>query len=497
MALSFDPTGRSLANLVLGEVLSPTLLSNGFAFSFAIFANGPAIGEMPKLKLVSNANSANYKILQPDTDFEVALLYPAAMGKLNTPVYAGVRFINTALSAVVGAAGTPVGAYSIVASYQSLGGNYGATPAQIAAILTAIKTQDPTTLTWEAATNAGSLVLPTLPNTTFDWSAANVPEVQLALRELDKLGLVVHMRPRFLQQPGSTVYIPTAAEVGLGSVANYPVATLPQAQAGTDAQSYMTPALTASAVNAQLVQLLASMGYNTPTTYAAGLTISSNSASYLYNNDVYVKRQGVQSFVTSGTFEYTKFVKITSLVKDSWQGLDITITGAEAVGAAGEKIIPLGASITTRSRIRVFINNVMELVEGEEAHLDGSSLVVTYPLTPGDTLKVLYKEIKSKQSDDTNVYKTFGVTAIGQQVFNIGTLQFESIDDYRVTVNDWLILDSHQNHYSITNQGGSLGYALVINYPLQVGDVVEFENEDSIGVLGKQALRAALLARTL
>ena len=52
-------------------------------------------------------------------------------------------------------------------------------------------------------------------------------------------------------------HVVTKAQVGLGNVSNFPVATLSQAQAGTDNASYMTPYLTAQAITIQAGGLLA------------------------------------------------------------------------------------------------------------------------------------------------------------------------------------------------------------------------------------------------
>lgn len=496
MTLAFDPTGQSAANLIMSEQVVPTLLSNGYSFSYAILANAPAIGDSIRIKVASVANAANYKILNMGVDYEPAFAFQAAMGKTNLPVYGGVRFINTALSTLIGSTGVALGAYIVYVTYQSMGGNFAASPIQMAAILAANKNTDPTVVTWEGAFASINLSLATMPASDYAWQLANVDTVKNAIAELEKLGLVVHMRPRFLSQPNQTVYIPTAQEVGLGNVSNFPVATQAQARTG-HAQSYMTPERTVDAVVYQLTQLLASMGYNVPITYTAGLPVSNPSTSYLYDGNIYVMRQGVAPFTSSGTFEYNRFVTIASLVRDTWQAVTYTVTGAENLGPSGETLAPLGTNITTRCHLHAILNYNIELVEGEEVHLDGNTLVITFPVVAGDVIKVIYKPIKSKQSDDVNVYRTFKVTAAGQQVFQVGNLQAASTSDYRVTVNDWLILDPAQGQYTLTNQGGILGYALNLAYPLQVGDVIEFENEDSLPSMGKQALRAVLLARTL
>jgi hypothetical protein len=47
-------------------------------------------------------------------------------------------------------------------------------------------------------------------------------------------------------------HVTTASQVGLGNVQNFGIATVPQAQAGTDTQTYMTPYLTAQAIQSQV-----------------------------------------------------------------------------------------------------------------------------------------------------------------------------------------------------------------------------------------------------
>jgi len=493
---NLDPTGQSPANYVMAESLTAGTPAQGYSFSWAVLPSGPMIGSV-KLRVASLANAANFRNMIEGIDYEHCFPYLAAMGQTNLPVYGGVRFINTNLAAVVGASGAPLGAYAIYASYQAFGTSQSASSGQIATMMQQHKTHDPTLYSWEQLCASVSLNLPALPAFTPAWMSANIDHVKKAIQELERIGLTVHMRPRFLSTPGQTVFIPTAAEVGLGQVPNFPMADSATALAGVDGDKFMSPKLVKDAMTANLTQMLASLGYNVPINYAPGLQIANPSASYLYLSDVYVMRKGQAPFITSGTFEYSKFVKITSLIKDSWRAVAYTVTGNEARGAGGEVLIPTSQAISTRCRCKAIINEAIELVDGEEVHLDGNTFKITYPLRAGDQLKLCYKELKSKQSDDANVYKTYAVTAIGQNTFSIGMLQFESVHDYRVTVNDFVILDAARGDFTITDIGNGQGYVLTITHPLRVGDVVEFENEDAIGSLGKQALRAALQARTL
>lgn len=493
---NLDPTGQAPANFVMAEVLTAGTPALGYNFSWAVLPSGPAVGEV-KLRVASNANAANYKNLIEGIDYENTFPYTLAMGQIHQPVHGGVRFLNTSFNTTVGATGAQMGPFTIYASYQAFGSTCSASSAQIAAMMLQHKLHDPSNYTWEQLCTSVGFTLPTLPTFDQNWITANIDHVKLAMRELDRLGMVVHMRPKFLQTPGSTVYIPTAQEVGLGNVPNFSMADQASAVAGTDAASFMSPKLTKDAITQNLTALLATMGYSVPVNYAPGMTISNPSASYLYQNDVYVMRKGQAPFVTSGTFEYTKFVKITSLVKDNWKALSYTVLGTETIGAAGEVIIPTNAVISTRTQLRAILNDFIELAQGEEVHLDGNTFKVTYPLRAGDQIKFLYKEVKSKQSDDANVYKSFLVTAVGQNVFVIGALQFESAHDYRVTVNDFVVLDATRGDYTLTDIGNGQGYTLNVTHPLKVGDVLEFENEDALSELGKQPLRAALQARTM
>jgi hypothetical protein len=59
-------------------------------------------------------------------------------------------------------------------------------------------------------------------------------------------------------------------------------------------------------------------------------------------------------------------------------------------------------------------------------------------------------------------------------------------DNLRVTLNDYIILNSQENDYAIIN-----GF-LIINYRLGTGDVLEIENIDSAPIFGKATLRSLL-----
>jgi hypothetical protein len=104
----------------------------------------------------------------------------------------------------------------------------------------------------------------------------------------------------------------TAAQVGLGNVQNFGLATTTQAQAGTDNQSYMTPQLTAAAITAQIGNAfnahIANINNPHSTTKAqVGLSLVDNFATATTTqaqagtaNNLFVTPAGVSAFVSAG-----------------------------------------------------------------------------------------------------------------------------------------------------------------------------------------------------
>jgi hypothetical protein len=159
------------------------------------------------------------------------------------PIYGSITFLDNTLEGV------------ITLAYNTLGGIWTLDTATIVAIL-ASHLANPRITAWEQITD-----LPmTFPVIDHPWNLVDLvgaSEIVTALGDIRSVilsqnggGLAAHVAN--VSNPHST----TAAQVGLGNVANLPVATTSQAQAGLVDTAYMTPLKTKQAIQAQTATLL-------------------------------------------------------------------------------------------------------------------------------------------------------------------------------------------------------------------------------------------------
>lgn len=223
MAYAFDPTGRALQNKVLGEEATLALPS-GKNYLYYIPAQAPFFPDSFAVKFRNT--SGVERILVPGVDYEFSHQFMAASKACNTPIYGSIKLNPKTLTG------------TIWVTYQTLGGSWTISSSAISNIY-ANEYRDPAVTSWDA------VVQPTLnfPVIEHRWSVVNVDDVREVVDRLDSVGIVVHLRPRFLAAPGDEVYIPGKTEVGLGNVDNYATATTTQADAGTSTTHFTTPAI--------------------------------------------------------------------------------------------------------------------------------------------------------------------------------------------------------------------------------------------------------------
>lgn len=460
---SLDPTGAALQNAVIGE--SKTLnLPIGRNYLFVVPTYGPFFEESLIIRHTSLAGVS--RILEPSVDYYAGFKFQDATRKSNRPIYGAIAFVDNTLTG------------NITYSYQALGGQFILSSGNITSIQ-ANEVRDPKFTTWEQVATPA-----TFPVVDFPYSVVNIPDITKAVSELSKAGLVVHLRPKFLPAPGQTVFIPNKSEIGLSNVENYGPATNLEAIRGLSTTTLMTPANTAAVIGPAVSLALTTIGYKIPVVYKAGLELDSINKTVIFNNQIYSPKASVIPFTTSGTFESSNFVIVSTNSKDVWDKTTLTVIGSETIS---NEYIEFPITVEHNSRVvpQLFLNDILFLVFGVDYLLTTQKLLVKYPLAVTDRLVLFTKKPVSSQASDNTIYQKITVTS-GANTFALNDNTINPLN-LRVTLNDVIVLDDTLD-YSVSN-----GYMLTVTYPLEIGDVLEIENIDSMPIYGKAKVRELII----
>ena len=466
MTYAFDPTGKSLQNQVIGET-KPISLAQGRTRLYLIPLKGPYYSQSLTIKYTPIAGPE--RILVESIDYIPSFQFVDATRKANAPVYAAISFIDLTLNGTV------------TYNYQSVGTSYETAPAIIQTIETT-GTNDPLFTVWDTV-----VALPEVPVVTHPWSVVNVDDVARSVEELAKVGLVAHLRPRFLQEPGEEVFIPTPEEIGLGNLPNYPAATQQAAIEGTDTESLMTPATTKAAVEAELTRQLSEIGYLVPLPYAGSLYITNPRATIDYQDETYAIKDESVPYTTTGVWAedepYFELIKYAD--REKWARTNIVVTGSEPVIDGLGSVIDVTVEHDSRVSPQLIINDVLYLIHTVDFKLSDDKLYINYPLNIDDRLLLLTKRSLMSVNRDKQINKVFVLTN-NDNTFDVSDVSVDT-DNLRVTLNDFIILTTEQNDYSIVDG------ILTVNYRLAAGDILEVENIDNSSIFGKSFLRSLLL----
>lgn len=466
MAYDLDPTGKSLRNKIINETKSITL-GAGLTHLFIIPVDGPYYAESLFVKYTPAVGES--RVLLPDVDYYPVFPYAEATRKINAPIFAGIEFIDRTLNG------------SVTYAYQTMGGVYGSDATTIAS-LEAGFTSDPQFTAWESVVS-----LPAVPTISHPWTVANVDDIANAVTELEKVGLVVHLRPKFLPEPGQEVFIPTAEEIGLGNVPNYPVATDTQAIEGTETQALMTPATTKVAVTAEVTRILSESGYLVPIAYAGSIYITDPKTTIEYQDKVYAIKTNAVPYTTTGVWAVDKayFSMVRGSEVENWIRTPITVSGNETVIDSLGKVFNIAVEHDSAILPQLVLNDVNFLVYGIDYKMSDDKLYVAYPVDTGDNLVLHTKRSVVNLNRESQINKVF-IATTANNVFDISDKNVNS-ENIRVTINDFVILDPTVGDYTVSNG------ILTINYIIGVGDIIEVENIDSAPMFGKAFLRSLFL----
>lgn len=233
----FDPQGTLPSNLIQGErqVISPPDWTD---FYFIVPKATPYFAKSLKLVLQPSG-----KVLTEGVDYNPGHRFHDASLQCASDVYGSIVFLDRTLSGVVDMA------------YQTLGGDWTVDSVTIAQVLANVQ-DNPRTTTWEEVVN----VPYQFPPIDHPWDVVDMTGAKDVVDALDRMteallqsgdkGLANHLAD--FNNPHRV----TAAQVNLGNVPNLPMASTDDAVAGVSNAAFMSPALTASAINVQALKPL-------------------------------------------------------------------------------------------------------------------------------------------------------------------------------------------------------------------------------------------------
>ena len=472
MPYALDPTGGSLQNLVIGEAMNFSVAASN-PYSILSPISGPFFADTIHIRYTNSAGVS--RILVENVDYRLGHVYKLATDQCNRRICGSIYFTDLTLAG------------SVTYTLQTLGGSY-AINTTIATAIRNSEQRDPETTTWEQVLTARSVALAAFPAVTHPYLKTTSADYQALTAALDEAGLAVHLRPKFLPTPEQAVFVPTKAEVGLGNVQNYGVATPAQAAAGTATNLYVTPQGAAAAAAAAVATQFAAQGYKVAITYAALLNVTDPLQMYLFSNDLYIPRPSSLPFTTSGVFETQKFQLVASNRRDAWTETRLTVVGNEPVDAAGNKVLTTGLTLGSGVASRVVLNDLLELVLGIDYYLNKSKLIIMRTLVANDKIILSTKPLKSRVADTAPYYCAVTVTSTLTRDYTLDPLDNVDPTDLRVVLNDLLTLSRTEGDFTIT------GNVMHVNYPIALGDVFEVMTLDSTPVIGRMQMRNLLTA---
>ena len=307
-----DLSGVLANNLISGETqtIAPNQLS---PFQFIIPTYGPFFtGGFVAYKVNSNGTQTQ---LQLGTDYFFAFPFIGASRAIGVPIFAGIKLNGN----------TFTGTISIV--YQTLGGSWTNTPAQIASTLLTTVT-DPSAVTWEQVGNFNA----PFPVVTTPWNLADSTPLTAVTTAL--VGLTNAIANNGINQNYnseishlvnfSNPHKVTLAQLNLNNVANIPPATDVSATDITNNSQYINP----KQVNSMIVNLTtqATPTVNGTLKLADGTTLAQASSNLLaltastFASYTTNQLNGIGALVNKGQV-VGKFSKVPTAFPVAWNGV--------------------------------------------------------------------------------------------------------------------------------------------------------------------------------
>jgi hypothetical protein len=227
LSYPFDPTGTLASNLISNEQAVITAV-NYRDYHFFVPRLAPFFLDSMQITIKDSVTGA-IRPLVKGIDWYGCFEFISASRACAKPVWGGVYFLDTNLTGVISM------------TYQTLGGVWTLDEAKIAELL-AYSLHNPRVTAWEEVADPPYA----FPPIDHEWDLVDMvgmsdvvtalQGVEDAIRASGGGDITAHIND--FDNPHRT----TAAQVGLGNVANYPIATNDQAAAMTSDLAYMTPA---------------------------------------------------------------------------------------------------------------------------------------------------------------------------------------------------------------------------------------------------------------
>ena len=231
----FDPTGSNPLNKVINEQHAITPV-NFRDYHSVVPRWAPFFAQNLVISFFNPDGST--RTLVEGVDYYLGYQFIQASKACAKPVYGSIQFLDTDLQGV------------LRLTYQTVGGNWTLSTQQVAELL-ANRLYNPRITSWEQVVER-PIDFPVIDH---EWDLVDMVGGKEVVESLDNIrdaissstggGLESHIANK------SNPHEVTAAQVGLGNVQNFPIATTAQAQAGTNTTTYMTPATTAAAIASQ------------------------------------------------------------------------------------------------------------------------------------------------------------------------------------------------------------------------------------------------------
>ena len=238
----FDPSGSNPLNRIVNEQQVVTSVNDPRKYNVIMPSAAPFFADSVVMEF--RRPDGSVRSMVEGVDFYYTHGFISASKATAKPVYGSITFLDRDTSGVMRL------------TYQTLGGIWTLDDNEIAQILANI-INNPRTTAWEQITDMPVM----FPVIDHEWNLVDMVGAKEIVQSLDALaqavvsntggGLASHVASR------SNPHEVTKAQVGLGSVENYPIATQTQAQAGTNNTAYMTPLRVKEAITAQVGNVVA------------------------------------------------------------------------------------------------------------------------------------------------------------------------------------------------------------------------------------------------
>lgn len=238
----FDPSGSNPLNRIVNEQQVVTSVNDPRKYNVIMPSAAPFFADSVVMEF--RRPDGSVRSMVEGVDFYYTHGFISASKATAKPVYGSITFLDRDTSGVMRL------------TYQTLGGIWTLDDNEIAQILANI-INNPRTTAWEQITDMPVM----FPVIDHEWNLVDMVGAKEIVQSLDALaqavvsntggGLASHVANR------SNPHEVSKAQVGLGSVENYPIATQTQAQAGTNNTAYMTPLRVKEAITAQVGNVVA------------------------------------------------------------------------------------------------------------------------------------------------------------------------------------------------------------------------------------------------